>query len=426
MEDPSLARAMLEPLRTRFREPLRDFLLYSRYGPRVIRLSIPGVEPKEFRQQRLEKHKPCKVIVVGSGLAGLSAAIEAADARAHVVVLEKEPMTGGNSSKATSGINGWGTYTQALQNVPDDERLFERDTHRSGKGGTTNPSLVRALSIQSAQSIHWLQQKFGIPLTVLSQLGGHSTKRTHRVPPDENDRPVPVGFLIMQTMKKYIELHYSNQIEIRCGANVKKLIHSIDKEGVKTVTGVKVEINGSNVEEYADSIILATGGFGCCRALDGLMSKYRPDLLGFPTTNGSFAQGDGVVLGETIGAKLIDMNKIQLHPTGFIDRKNPSSPTKILAPEAIRGCGGILVSSKGERFVNELDLRSVVAKAILENCSQYKDESYVGPPFAWCILSKESQELFGTPTLEFYKDRLGLFDSCADISESILINMSFC
>lgn len=417
MEDPSIARTMLEPLRTRFREPLRDFLLYSRYGPRVIRLSIPGVEPKEFRKHRLEKHKPSKVIVVGSGLAGLSAAIEAADARAHVIVLEKESMTGGNSSKATSGINGWGTYTQAAQNIPDDERLFERDTHRSGIGGTTNPSLVRALSTQSAQAIHWLQQKFDIPLSVLSQLGGHSTKRTHRAPPDEHGRPVPVGFLIMQTMKRYIDLYYSRKIEIRCGAKVNELLHSVDREGIKTVIGVKVEVNGSNVDEYADSIILATGGFGCCQSLDGLISKYRPDLLGFPTTNGSFAQGDGVVLGKSIGAKLIDMDKIQLHPTGFIDRMNPSNPTKILAPEAIRGCGGILVSSKGERFVNELDLRSVVAKAILENCSPYRDESYDGPPFAWCILSKESQELFGASTLQFYKDRLGLFDLCADISE---------
>jgi succinate dehydrogenase/fumarate reductase flavoprotein subunit len=112
------------------------------------------VEPKEFRKQRLNKHKPCKVIVVGSGLAGLSAAIEAADARANVIVFEKESMTGGNSAKATSGINGWGTYTQALHNVPDDERLFERDTHRGGIGGTTNPYLVRALSTQSAQAIH--------------------------------------------------------------------------------------------------------------------------------------------------------------------------------------------------------------------------------------------------------------------------------
>lgn len=55
-------------------------------------------------------------------------------------------------------------------------------------------------------------------------------------------------------------------------------------------------------------------------------------LIGTPTTNGSFAQGDGVVLGEELGAELVDMDKVQLHPTGFIDPKNPSNPTKYLAP----------------------------------------------------------------------------------------------
>jgi succinate dehydrogenase/fumarate reductase flavoprotein subunit len=53
-------------------------------------------------------------------------------------------------------------------------------------------------------------------------------------------------------------------------------------------------------------------------------------LIGTPTTNGHFAQGDGVVLGEKLGAELIDMDQVQLHPTGFIDPKDPSNSTKYL------------------------------------------------------------------------------------------------
>jgi flavocytochrome c len=414
---PHLARAMLEPFRTSFRYPLKDFLLYARRGPRIIRLSIPGVEPKELHEKRLEKHHPAKVIVVGSGLAGLSAAIEAADAGASVIVLEKEPKTGGNSAKATSGINGWGTNTQAKLNIPDDERLFERDTHRSGKGGQTFPSLVRTLSIQSAPAVHWLQNKFQIPLDVVSQLGGHSARRTHRAPPDEQGRPVPIGYLIMATMKATIEQQYQGKIDIRCSSKVSKLLHNESKDGVKTVFGVEVESNGSHYEEYADSVILATGGFGCGIAGNRLMARFRPELLGVPTTNGTFAQGDGVLLGETVGAELIDMDKVQLHPTGFIDPKDPCNQTKILAPEAIRGSGGILVNSDGRRFVNELDLRSVVTNAIISNCGRYKDDNYEGPPFAWCILSKASQEIFGQSTIKFYKDKMGLFELCKDVSE---------
>ena len=78
--------------------------MYSRSGPRIIRLLIPGIEAEQDRQRRLKRHDAATVIVVGSGLAGMSAAIEAADARAKVILLEKEPKTGGNSAKATSGI----------------------------------------------------------------------------------------------------------------------------------------------------------------------------------------------------------------------------------------------------------------------------------------------------------------------------------
>lgn len=109
------------------------------------------------------------------------------------------------------------------------------------------------------------------------------------------------------------------------------------------------------------------------------------------------------------------MDKVQLHPTGFINPSDPSNPTKYLAPEAMRGSGGVLVNSDGERFVNELDLRSVVAAAIQKNCSCYETDGYDGPPFAWCILSPEAQELFGKPVLSFYKDKLGLFDACEDV-----------
>ncbi|KAL7545941.1 hypothetical protein ACHAWF_009295 [Thalassiosira exigua] len=343
----------------------------------------------------------------------MSAAIEAADARAHVTLLEKEPKAGGNSAKATSGINGWGTDAQAEQGVADEERLFERDTFRSGRTGRTDRSLVRTLSSKSADAVHWLKHRHGVPLTVLSQLGGHSAKRTHRAPADADGRPVPIGWKITSTLKATIDAEYGDRIEVRTGAAVTKLVHAIGADGSKTVTGV--EVNGSEVVE-ADAVVLATGGFGCCQSADGLMGRFRPDLIGTPTTNGPFAKGEGVLLGEELGAELVDMDKVQLHPTGFIDPKDPSNPTKYLAPEAIRGSGGILVNSAGKRFVNELDLRSVVAAAIQEHCSPYEADGYVGPPFAWCIIAPPAQELFGAPVLSFYKGRLGLFEECEDVS----------
>ncbi|RNC30894.1 NADH-dependent fumarate reductase, partial [Trypanosoma cruzi] len=106
-------------------------------------------DPAELQKQPV-------VIVVGGGLAGLSAAIEATACGAQVILLEKEPKVGGNSAKATSGINGWGTRAQAEQDVYDSGKYFERDTHKSGLGGSTDPGLVRTLSVKSGDAISWL------------------------------------------------------------------------------------------------------------------------------------------------------------------------------------------------------------------------------------------------------------------------------
>ena len=94
--------------------------------------------------------------------------------------------------------------------------------------------------------------------------------------------------------------------------------------------------------------------------------------MNIPTTNGKFANGDCIKVARSkVNAKLIDMKEIQLHPTGFIDPASPNDTTKFLAPEALRGLGGILLNSEGERFVNELDLRSKVVDKIYENKDKF-------------------------------------------------------
>jgi NAD(P)H-flavin reductase len=139
------------------------------------------------------------------------------------------------------------------------------------------------------------------------------------------------------------------------------------------------------------------------------MAKHRPDLLGVPTTNGAFADGSGIKNGMDLGATLIDMDKVQLHPTGFIDPKQPRNHTKYLGPEALRGSGGILLNQQGFRFVNELDLRSVVSNAINANCDNRLADGSEYRSWAWCIMNEECSEKFGKPMIRFYKDQVGLF-----------------
>ncbi|KAF8302356.1 putative NADH-dependent fumarate reductase [Trypanosoma cruzi] len=361
-------------------------------------------DPAELQKQPV-------VIVVGGGLAGLSAAIEATACGAQVILLEKEPKVGGNSAKATSGINGWGTRAQAEQDVYDSGKYFERDTHKSGLGGSTDPGLVRTLSVKSGDAISWLSS-LGVPLTVLSQLGGHSRKRTHRAPDKADGTPVPIGFTIMRTLEQHIRTKLADRVTIMENTTVTSLLSKsrVRHDGAKQVRVYGVEVlqdEGVVSRILADAVILATGGFSNDKTPNSLLQEFAPQLSGFPTTNGPWATGDGVKLARELGVKLVDMDKVQLHPTGLIDPKDPANPTKYLGPEALRGSGGVLLNKKGERFVNELDLRSVVSNAIIEQGDEYPDSG--GSKFAFCVLNDAAVKLFGVNSHGFYWKRRGLF-----------------
>jgi len=389
-------------------DPLTDYLLYAREGPRLVRMRAPTAELPEHREERLSRHLPAHVVVVGGGLAGVSAAIQASQARAQVTLLEKEPACGGNSAKATSGINACGTRVQYKNGVEDDGRYFERDTHVSAVGGRSDIGCVSMLAGKSAEAIHWLIDDVGVDLSVLTQLGGHARKRTHRVPPRSDGTPVPVGFTIMQHARAAVESIPT--IEVKHGCTVTGLIEHPERKEVQGVA--YVDEAGVQQTLLCDAVVLTTGGFGYDKSEGSLMAKFRPDLLGVPTTNGSFANGDAIRFGHAIGANLIDMEKVQLHPTAFIDPRDPGNHTKYLGPEALRGSGGILLDQQGRRFVNELDLRSVVSQHILDKCDPWKNpDGTVARPWAWCVLNEASQEKFGRPMLMFYKDQVGLFEA---------------
>lgn len=138
-----------------------------------------------------------QVIVVGGGLAGLSAAHSALAAGARVVVLDKSPFCGGNSTKATSGINGAGTRSQRAVGIPDTPEIFEADTTKSaGKGA--NPALIKVLTHQAAPAVEWLQgPPFNLDLSTVSRLAAHSHPRTHRAKDGTSSFP---GMMVQRTV----------------------------------------------------------------------------------------------------------------------------------------------------------------------------------------------------------------------------------
>lgn len=321
-------------------------------------------------------------IVVGSGLAGLTATLTILDRGGTVMLLEKEPILGGNSNKASSGINACcfrgQQHNRYNNNNNDTLALFRDDTVRSA-GTIANLPLIDTLVGESATALGWLRQRVGVDLSALVQLGGHSRRRTHR--PQQGF----VGAEIMSAMETAIRSYESSgRVSIQVDTQVQRIIRFGNKDSYDAgdddddddddgrVVGVISEsIHGGYDHLRADHVILATGGFASDRTEGSYLEKFRPELLSFPATAGAFSTGDGIAMAEAIGASSRDMDKIQLHPTGFVDPTDRSNPNKVLAAEILRGVGGILLNHDGERFCNELGTRSYVTDRMLDENSLY-------------------------------------------------------
>jgi flavocytochrome c len=300
---------------------------------------------------------PERVIVVGAGLSGLSAAHTIYLNGGNVLLLDKNNFMGGNSTKATSGINGALTRTQVDLKIADSVKQFYDDTTKSARD-KARPDLIKVLTYKSAAAVEWLQDVFDLDLTLVSRLGGHSQPRTHR----GHDAKFPGMAITYALMQRFEELAESEpeRVQLIKKADVKR----VNKEGNK-VLGVTYVFGGEEVT-VEGPVVLATGGYAADFTEDSLIKKHRPDILDFATTNGAHATGDGQKMLMAIGANGIDMDKIQVHPTGLIDPKDPGSKWKFLAAEALRGEGGLLLNNKGQRFCDDLGHRDYVSNMMLE------------------------------------------------------------
>jgi flavocytochrome c len=137
-------------------------------------------------------------------------------------------------------------------------------------------------------------------------------------------------------------------------ARVTKLITESD-----SVVGVEYENDGKTYKEYGP-VVICTGGYAADFSEDSLLRQYRPEWAHLPTTNGEHCTGDGIKMSTAIGADVIDLKHVQVHPTGLVHPDEPDAKVKFLAAEALRGVGGLILDNGGERFCNELGRRDYV------------------------------------------------------------------
>lgn len=310
----------------------------------VAKMAVRKALAQAKGEQFTEDWQQADIVVIGAGGAGMTAAIQAVqDGVNNVVVLEKMPITGGNTTRATGGLNAAHTQYQKADGIEDSIELFVEDTMKGGKN-LNDPALVQVLTEGSADAVDWVNE-IGGDLSVVGMFGGASVKRIHR-PSDTS----AVGPMLVTTLNEELE---ALGIPVFLQTKAEHIL--VDENGA--VYGVEAtDRNGNTMGIKCKAVVLATGGFG---ANSELVVKYQPGLAGFCTTNHFGATGDGIVMAEELGAGLTDIEQIQTHPT-----VNPE--TTDMYTEGVRGNGAILVNMEGKRFVNELETRDVVSAAILE------------------------------------------------------------
>ena len=336
------------------------------------------------------------VVVVGAGGAGMTAAITAAAEGKSVVILESQSMVGGNSVRATGGMNAgktvyqdenefgesagvektlktaaekyadnetitalaktvselWAAYQANPTGYFDSVELMELDTMIGGKG-INDPELVETLCANSADAIDWLDEH-GITLHDVSSFGGASVKRIHR-PVNAEGKTVSVGSYMIPLLEENCKK-----------AGVQILLNTTANEILTDANGAAAGIKatgstGETVTVNAKAVVLTTGGFGA--NLD-MVVKYKPELKGFMTTNAPGIQGQGIEMAEAIGAATVDMDQIQIHPT-------VEANTAALITEGLRGDGAILINEEGQRFIDEVGTRDVVSAAEIAQTGSY-------------------------------------------------------
>ena len=336
------------------------------------------------------------VVIVGAGGAGMTAAITAAAEGKSVVIVESQPMVGGNSVRATGGMNAgktvyqdenefgesagvektlktaaekyadnetitalaktvseqWAAYQANPTGYFDSVELMELDTMIGGKG-INDPELVETLCANSADAIDWLDEH-GITLHDVSSFGGASVKRIHR-PVNAEGNTVSVGSYMIPLLEENCKK-----------AGVQILLNTTANEILTDANGAAAGIKatgstGETVTVNAKAVVLTTGGFGA--NLD-MVVKYKPELKGFMTTNAAGIQGQGIEMAQAIGAATVDMDQIQIHPT-------VEANTAALITEGLRGDGAVLINEEGKRFIDEVGTRDVVSAAEIAQTGSY-------------------------------------------------------
>ena len=282
------------------------------------------------------------VLIIGGGGAGASAAIEADNAGAKVMIVTKLRMGDANTMMAEGGI-------QAADKENDSPAIHYLDAFGGGHFAA-KPELLRTLVTEAPEAIQWLND-LGVEFDkapdgtmVTTHGGGTSRKRMHAAKDYS-------GAEIMRTLRDEV---LNRQIPV---VDFTAAIELILDENGRAAGAVLLNMETHEILiARAKTVIMATGGAG------------RLHYQGFPTSNHYGATADGLILAYRAGAKLLYPDTLQYHPTGAA---YPEQIFGALVTEKVRSLGAKLINVDGEAFMHPLETRDVAAASIIRECSDH-------------------------------------------------------
>ncbi|WP_277041922.1 flavocytochrome c [Turicimonas muris] len=296
-----------------------------------------------------------EVVIVGGGGAGLAAAAAVIEAGGSVIIVEKLGYLGGSTVVSGGGYNAVDPKRQSRQGIEDSLEKHYQDTMRGGHN-KNNPALVKRLVEKAPETMHWLEEKgLGFSPKVRVIVGG-LYPRGHGAEGG--------GYGYIRALENFIK-QYPDKVKIFTDTRATELIVGPKGE----IVGVKGIHNEKPVTFLASKgVIITTGGFGSNIDLrqaknTGVWKEVRLDKSIPCTNNFKASQGDGLILAEQVGANVINLDDIQLHPGG--------TPKTGIMSSWPSGRNRIFLTTQGDRFVNEDAARDTLCKAIFKEGGRY-------------------------------------------------------
>ena len=311
------------------------------------------------------------VLVIGGGGAGASAAIEAHEAGANVMVVTKLRMGDANTMMAEGGI-------QAADKPNDSPAIHFVDAFGGGHFAAKRELLAK-LVCDAPEAIQWLSElgvefdKEADGTMVTTHGGGTSRKRMHAAKDYS-------GAEIMRTLRDEV---LNRNIPVVDFTAALELI--LDENGNAAGAVLMNMETKELLVAKAKTVVIATGGAG------------RMHYQGFPTSNHYGATADGLVLGYRAGAKLLYAETLQYHPTGVAF---PEQIFGALVTEKVRSIGAQLINADGEAFMYPLETRDVCASSVIRECRKGKGvDTFDGGQGIW-LDSPMIEKIHGEGTIE--------------------------